>query len=590
MSDSDDIEKGQSSAESPDSSELNADINDGSGSKTSLVHKSESTNPMIVSELYPAVQQSTNSIVNEELIDNEAEEMEEPVKTEDLDEFGEGVEDFDKKMNERKKINNFSKHSEDEKTNLHVYQSKGTEKKLEDEEEEASEHIHLEDSQELNRDYNPDINTRNNMMYSTGFKNPSGTREYGVFKQDDDIRSQSPHKNEDLELGGNQVGAPYSEDRINQPNEEEIHRNLLDDDSDEENQNEDPDTLIKMVNVHKTYLMGLEGVQALRGVNLTVKKGEFVIILGTSGGGKTTMLNIIGTIDKPTKGDLWLCGERVTSNTNDKLLASLRLNKVAFVFQSFNLIGSLTAKENVELPMQLKGGLSRSKLKGRAEELLKKVDLGDRLDHFPNQLSGGEQQRVTISRALSNKPTILLLDEPTGDLDTRSSDIVMKIIMDLNLNDKITMVMVTHDTALRKFASKIVRMSDGKIGSIEEIKDEERMRNYNKLKKRVDNIEKGIDKGKLNVRQGIEAYDNQDDEEDLDEGEGEDSEEEKQPRTAINDEDEDEEKEKEDPGEKRNVPTRMAEFVNQENRTSKTSVRMPWDYPFIKKEQYLKQK
>ena len=184
--------------------------------------------------------------------------------------------------------------------------------------------------------------------------------------------------------------------------------------------------------------MGLEGVQALRGINLTVKKGEFVCILGTSGGGKTTLLNIIGTIDKPTKGDLYLCGLRVKNNTSDKLLASIRLNKVAFVFQSFNLIGSLTALENVELPMQLKGDLSRAKLYRRAKELLTKVGLEERVDHFPNQLSGGEQQRVTIARALSNNPTILLLDEPTGDLDTRSSDIVMKTIMDLNLHDKIS--------------------------------------------------------------------------------------------------------------------------------------------------------
>ncbi|CAI2359694.1 unnamed protein product [Moneuplotes crassus] len=349
---------------------------------------------------------------------------------------------------------------------------------------------------------------------------------------------------------------------------------------DDEQEDEDPDELIKLINVHKTYLMGLEGVQALRGVNLTVRKGEFVTILGTSGGGKTTMLNIIGTIDKPTKGDLYLCGLRVKSNTQDKLLASIRLNKVAFVFQSFNLISSLSATENVELPMQLKGGMSRSKIHKRAKDLLTKVGLGDRLDHFPNQLSGGEQQRVTIARALSNEPTILLLDEPTGDLDTRSSDIVMKIIMDLNLNDNITMVMVTHDVALKGFASKIVRMSDGRIGSIEEISNKERMKNYNKLRRRVENIANGEDKDKLNVREGVQAYDQQDDESD----EGSESEEEKEVSKRIFDKSV-EETAPQDPGINRGLPNRMR-FI-QNARTSKTSVRMPGDYPYKKKVCYL---
>mmetsp|Transcript_18206 Transcript_18206/g.17325 ORF Transcript_18206/g.17325 Transcript_18206/m.17325 type:complete len:213 (-) Transcript_18206:408-1046(-) len=191
--------------------------------------------------------------------------------------------------------------------------------------------------------------------------------------------------------------------------------------------------VIKLVNVHKTYLLGLEGVPALRGVNLSIKDGELICILGTSGGGKTTLLNIIGTIDKPSKGDVYICGLRIKYSTKDQLLASIRLNKLGFVFQTFNLIGSLTALENVELPMQLRGKLSREKIRERAVSLLKDVGLGDRLDHFPNQLSGGEQQRVTISRAISNNPSILLLDEPTGDLDTRSTDVVMKILLDLNI-------------------------------------------------------------------------------------------------------------------------------------------------------------
>ena len=204
-----------------------------------------------------------------------------------------------------------------------------------------------------------------------------------------------------------------------------------DSDSDQEI-DENTKEVIKIVNVHKTYLLGIEGVPALRGVGLTINDGEFISILGTSGGGKTTLLNIIGTIDKPSKGDIYICGLRIKFSTKDTLLASIRLNKLGFVFQTFNLIGSLTALENVELPMQLQGKLSREEIRQRARGLLKDVGLETRMDHFPNQLSGGEQQRVTIARSIANKPKILLLDEPTGDLDTRSTDIVMKILIDLN--------------------------------------------------------------------------------------------------------------------------------------------------------------
>jgi len=244
--------------------------------------------------------------------------------------------------------------------------------------------------------------------------------------------------------------------------------------------------VIKLVNVHKTYLLGLEGVPALRGVNVSIRAGEFITILGTSGGGKTTLLNIIGTIDKPSKGDVYICGLRIKYSTKDQLLASIRLNKLGFVFQTFNLIGSLTALENVELPMQLRGKLSRDKIRERAVALLEEVGLGSRLDHFPNQLSGGEQQRVTIARAISNNPSILLLDEPTGDLDTRSTDIVMKILVDLNLHKKITMIMVTHDVALKTFADRVVRMADGKIAKIEEVEPEVREAQIKHLNERVD--------------------------------------------------------------------------------------------------------
>lgn len=233
------------------------------------------------------------------------------------------------------------------------------------------------------------------------------------------------------------------------------------------------DEVIRIENAHKTFLIGLEGVAALRGVSLTVRKGEFVCILGTSGGGKTTLLNIIGTIDKPTKGHVWLSGHRIKSNTKDSVLADLRLKKLSFVFQTFNLISSMTALENVELPMLLLGKLSRTAIKRRAIELLNKVGLGDRLNHFPNQLSGGEQQRVTIARALANEPEILLLDEPTGDLDTKNTEIVMQLLLNLH-KEGCTLVMVTHDTGLKSFANRVVRVLDGKILRIEDVTEEER--------------------------------------------------------------------------------------------------------------------
>ena len=176
---------------------------------------------------------------------------------------------------------------------------------------------------------------------------------------------------------------------------------------------------ISLRNIHKTYLIGIEGIPALRGISLKVKKGEFLTIFGTSGGGKTTMLNIIGTIDTPSRGDIKILDKLIKSNTSDKELSNIRLNNIAFVFQSFNLFQNLNVLENVEMPMKIKGKLSSKEIRNRANDLIKKVGLSNRINHFPNQLSGGEQQRVTIARALVNNPDILLLDEPTGDLDTK---------------------------------------------------------------------------------------------------------------------------------------------------------------------------
>lgn len=260
--------------------------------------------------------------------------------------------------------------------------------------------------------------------------------------------------------------------------------------SDSYQMNENPsdqDNILELRNVHKTYLIGVEGVSALRGVSLKVKRGEFVCILGTSGGGKTTLLNIIGTIDTPSRGDVKIFNSIIRSKTKDNYLSNIRLDKIAFVFQSFNLLPTLNVIENVEVPMKIKGKLNSTEIRTRATELLERMGLGGRLNHFPNQLSGGEQQRVTIARALANKPKILLLDEPTGDLDTKNSDIVMNILIDLNISG-ITMIMVTHDVALKYFANRVVRVVDGKIATEYNIEATVREETILKLKDRIKNI------------------------------------------------------------------------------------------------------
>jgi putative ABC transport system ATP-binding protein len=255
------------------------------------------------------------------------------------------------------------------------------------------------------------------------------------------------------------------------------------------------DYVIQLRNVHKTYLIGVEGVPALRGVSLKVKRGEFLIILGTSGGGKTTLLNIIGTIDTPSRGDVKIFDTLIRSNTPDEVLSNIRSDRVAFIFQSFNLLPSLTVLENVEIPMKIKGDLSSTGITERAKELLVKVGLGERLNHYPNQLSGGEQQRVTIARALSNKPDILLLDEPTGDLDTKNSDIVMKILLDLNILNNITMIMVTHDVGLKAFGDRVVRVVDGKINN-------EYLIDINKKQDAIDKLNERINSNINQLREG----------------------------------------------------------------------------------------
>lgn len=190
----------------------------------------------------------------------------------------------------------------------------------------------------------------------------------------------------------------------------------------------------------------------------------------------------MGTIDKPTKGDMYLCGTHIDSHTPDSVFSQIRLHQLGFVFQAFNLLGSMTAQENVEMPMILAGKLSKEERRARSRALLEKVGMGERLDHVPSQLSGGEQQRVTIARAIANNPSILLLDEPTGDLDSRNTATVMNLLTDLNQRQRITLVMVTHDVAMRGFADRVVWMRDGKIVRVETISQQTRDSRFALLK------------------------------------------------------------------------------------------------------------
>ncbi len=220
--------------------------------------------------------------------------------------------------------------------------------------------------------------------------------------------------------------------------------------------------LIYINNLHKTYLLGEVEVHALRGVDFETTKGEFVAIMGASGSGKSTFMNILGCLDQQSKGDYYLEGINVNKLTRDQL-AVIRNKKVGFVFQGFNLLSRTSAIENVELPL-LYTSISSKERKDRAVEALNKVGLGDRIDHFPNQLSGGQQQRVAIARALVNNPSIVLADEPTGNLDSRTSVEVMEIFQKLN-DEGITLIIVTHEPDIAGFAKRQVAFRDGKIRS-----------------------------------------------------------------------------------------------------------------------------
>ena len=222
--------------------------------------------------------------------------------------------------------------------------------------------------------------------------------------------------------------------------------------------------IIKLKNTAKYYEMGENLVKALDGVDIEIKKGDFVAIMGPSGSGKSTAMNLVGSLDTPTKGSIYLDKTNISDMTESEL-AQLRGKKVGFIFQSFNLIPNLTTKENVMLPMLFQG-MTKEERDSRAEKLLKLVDLEDRIDHYPNQLSGGQQQRVAIARALANDPEVILADEPTGNLDTKTGEKVMHFLKDLNKKGK-TIIIVTHDANLAQaYAEKIYWLKDGKIEKI----------------------------------------------------------------------------------------------------------------------------
>ncbi len=218
--------------------------------------------------------------------------------------------------------------------------------------------------------------------------------------------------------------------------------------------------VIRVEDVHKYYQLGETQVHALRGVDLAVEPGEFVAIMGSSGSGKSTFMNMLGCLDKPSSGKYLLEGTDV-AQLEKKELAAIRNKKLGFVFQGFNLLSRTTALENVELPT-LYAKLPKEQRLARAKEVLELVGLGSRLDHFPSQLSGGQQQRVAIARALVNQPSILLADEPTGNLDSRTSVEIMQIFQDLN-DQGLTIVLVTHEPDIAQFARRIVVFRDGKI-------------------------------------------------------------------------------------------------------------------------------
>jgi len=224
--------------------------------------------------------------------------------------------------------------------------------------------------------------------------------------------------------------------------------------------------LIRLLDIHKTYHMGEVDVPVLRGVSLTVERGEMVALMGVSGSGKSTLMNILGCLDHPTSGQYWLDGQEVSRLSADAR-ALVRNRKIGFVFQNFNLLPRTSALENVVMPLSYTTEhLSERESRRRAAGLLERVGLGDRMDHEPSQLSGGQQQRVAIARALVNHPALLFADEPTGNLDSHTSQEVLAMFRQLNAEEGITIFLVTHDPGVARIAQRVIHIHDGIIQAI----------------------------------------------------------------------------------------------------------------------------
>ncbi|HHX69444.1 MAG: ABC transporter ATP-binding protein [Miniphocaeibacter sp.] len=225
------------------------------------------------------------------------------------------------------------------------------------------------------------------------------------------------------------------------------------------------DKIIKVRNLYKVYKMGEELIYALRNVNLDIYKNETISLLGTSGSGKSTLLNLLAGLEKPTKGKVEIGGIEVSS-LNEKQITKFRQKNIGFIFQSYNLISSMTALENVEFSLMLKGVDKETRIK-RSIKILNDVGLGKRLNHKPNEMSGGQQQRVSIARALIDNPKIVFADEPTGNLDSKTSREILNLIMNLTKEHNQTMILVTHDDEIAKYGHRTIYLKDGSIENIE---------------------------------------------------------------------------------------------------------------------------